>query len=84
MEQSHINKAYDLLRQKKQIEEILYYLTEPEDNVLQEIKLVIKTKGGMEKIIANVPIRIRNLVKNTIVKDYKQIIKNIDEEITSL
>jgi hypothetical protein len=80
MKQEHINYAFDTLRKKNKLDEILYWLTEPEEYVLCDV--VLGFKNG--KTIQNVPIEIRNVIRKVLITEVKKSIKVQDEIIKGL
>ena len=80
MKQEHVNYAFDTLKKKNQLDEILYWLTEPEEYVLCDV--VLGFKNG--KVIKNVPIEVRNIVRKTLIPEIKKLIKVQDYIIKEL
>ena len=80
MKQENINYAFDILKKKNKLDEMLYWLTEPEEYVLCDV--VVGFKNG--KTIQNVPIEMRNIIRKTLITEVKKSIKTQEEIIKTL
>ena len=80
MKQEHVNYAFDTLKKKNQLDEILYWLTDSESYVLSDV--VLGFKNG--KVIKNVPIEVRNVVRKTLIPEIRKLIKVQDDIIKGL